>query len=125
MFELADVRYIEGAPFEWRRVLTPGLPVRLDFVEQGFAVLTPTDKFAITWDGVTHLAARGPDVPEHRCVYYWPKRHLFTLVRHLTERKESYCWLAVGLAESGDEMIFEVEQMLRPELEEVLGSHGG
>jgi hypothetical protein len=42
VFELADGRYIEGAPFEWRRVLTPGLPVRLDFVEQGLAIVTAT-----------------------------------------------------------------------------------
>jgi hypothetical protein len=74
---------------------------------------------------VTCLAARGPDVPEHRHVDDWSKTRLQAVLRHPTEPKDSYCWLAVGLAESGNEMIFEVEQMLRPELEETLESHSG
>jgi hypothetical protein len=126
VFELANVRYIEGAPMDWRRVLKPGVPVRLQFVEQGLAILKEEDNFGITWDTISYLRARGPDVPEHRRLYrprYWPRQ--FHYLAWLNEPKESYCWLAIGMAESGSEIIFEVEQMLRPELEEILSAHSG
>ena len=38
--------------------------------------------------------------------------------------KESFCWLAVSMADA-DEVIFEVENMVRPELEAFLGQHSG
>ncbi len=126
MFELPKVRYIEGAPAEWRRVLTPGLTVRLRFVEDGLAVLAAKDSFGMTWDAISYLAARGPDVPEHQQLCdrpHWNKTVAY--LAWLAEPKESYCWLAVGLAEAGSEMIFEVEEMLRPQLQDTLESHSG
>jgi hypothetical protein len=38
MLQLRDCRYIEGAPFEWRRALTPGTPVEMTFDDRGLSI---------------------------------------------------------------------------------------
>ena len=38
VFDLDDVRYIEGAPMDWRRWLTPGTPVVLRFRDTGLGI---------------------------------------------------------------------------------------
>jgi hypothetical protein len=126
MFELTEVRYLQGAPMEWRRVLTPGTWVVLHFEEAGLRVVAEAETFNLPWTTVEYLSARGPDVPEQRFDdSLWHAVLRGSLLGHMIKMSapfERFCWFAVGV-ERGQEIIFEVEQMLRPALERALDEH--
>ena len=137
MFDLPKVRYIEGAPWEWRRWLTPGVDIALRIGETGIEVFgAGGHEASMGWADVTSLEARGPDAPERRDgvdPYKSVARGTIlggwligAILGALAFRrpKEKYCWLAVGLA-SGGEMIVEVVGMVRHELQATLEAHSG
>jgi len=66
VLEFTNVRYIEGAPWEWRRWLTPGTRVTLRLDEKGIQILGPRNDAALRWSEVTVLDPRGPEEPERR-----------------------------------------------------------
>src|ERR1700688_979966 len=67
MFDLPKVRYIEGAPWERRRWLTPGVNIALRIGAPGVEVFSASgDKASLAWADVTSLEVRGPDAPERR-----------------------------------------------------------
>jgi hypothetical protein len=128
VFELTNIRYMEGAPMEWRHVLKPGVAVVLGFRDTGMEVRRDGHTITIPWENVRALSARGPDTPEQRwddrLLLPWILPNLLLHLIRISRPYESYCWLAV-VPVSGDELIFEVEQMLRPELERELEEHSG
>ena len=99
MFELTDVRYIEGAPTEWRRTLTPGVHVVLHFEEGGLRILAGGAAFDLPWTSVEALSARGPEVPEQRYIdslrMLAIRGGLLNYLIRLTRPYESYCWLCL------------------------------
>jgi hypothetical protein len=128
VFDLNDVYYNEGAPMEWRRWLTPGTAVVLRFEDTGVSIFAHDGKAALGWDEVSQLAVRGPDKPEHTP---WPGAYgtnlLIVLLAGLIVHAGSEfrrCWLAFALV-AGGEIIFEVENLLREDLERVLEQHSG
>jgi hypothetical protein len=132
VFDLSDVCYIEGAPMEWRRWLTPGTPVVLRFEATGLTIYAHDGQSHCDWQRVAAIDVRGPDEPERRymdspmpMVRPLPLLAAIAVAAAIHSRpKESYCWLAVKL-EKGGEMIFEVENILRPALQEFLDLHSG
>ena len=132
VFDLSEVRYIEGAPTEWRRWLTPGTPVVLRFEDTGLHIYAHNGQSGCGWEEVAAIDVRGPDEPERRYIdspmpmpMPMPLLAGIAVAAAIHSRpKESYCWLAVKLKRSG-EMIFEIENILRPALQEFLDLHSG
>lgn len=128
VFDLNEAYYNEGAPMEWRRWLTPGTPVVLRFEDTGVSIFAHDGKAALGWDEVSQLAVRGPDKPEHTP---WPGAFgtnlLIVLLAGLIVHAGSEfrrCWLAFALV-AGGEIMFEVENLLRDDLERILEQHSG
>lgn len=124
VFDLSGVRYIEGAPPEWRRWLSPGLSVVLRFATDELSIYSSDHSAALPWTDVDQLAARGPEEPEHRYIDRWRRSGLDILMGRTPGRKVSFSWLAVRLI-NGSEIIFEVADLLRPDLERLLEEHAG
>ncbi len=124
MFDLSDVRYIEGAPVDWRRWLTPGTPVTLRLEDLGVHVVAHGGADFLSWAGVSEIAARGSDEPDIRWVdERWPTAaDVLAGVRR--GPKSKFCWLVLVLPD-GAELIFEVLGLLRVELEDLLEEHAG
>jgi len=134
VLEFTNVRYIEGAPWEWRRWLTPGTRVTLRLDEKGIQILGPRNDAALRWSEVTVLDPRGPEEPERRngadpykslargaLIGGWL---IGAITGALAARrpKEKWCWLACGLA-AGGQIIFEIGGLVRHELQAVLEEH--
>ena len=124
MFDLANVRYIEGAPMEWRRWLTPGTRVVLRFGEKGLQTIASAGTALLPWDDVAALVVRGPDQAESRTDDFMRKPLYKSLLGITHGPKVRWSWLAVALNE-GSEIIYEVADLLRPELEQLLEDHVG
>jgi len=136
VFELPEVRYIEGAPMEWRRWLTPGTNVALRLDERGIGIIGTGHTAALRWGEVTYLETRGPEEPERRdgadpyksaargaLLGGWLIGAISGALA-LRQPKEKWCWLACGLT-AGGEIIFEVGGLVRRELQAVLEAHSG
>jgi hypothetical protein len=121
VFEL-QVRYIEGAPVDWRSWLTPGVPVTLRFLEAGIAIASEFGSASIAWASLAYLSARGPDDPQPN-VNSWEVGLPIRGIVNRVAGKVSYCWLALGYM--GGEVIFEADGILRQELEDLLARHAG
>ncbi len=135
MFDLADVRYIEGAPMGWRRWLTPGTRVVLRFSEQGVHIRAGRGETDLAWEEVSSVHVRGPEVAERRgsgpgragITGYLLAGPLIGLVAGAVAAKKpkvEFSWLAFRLV-AGGEIIFEVEGLLRDALERLLEAHSG
>ena len=124
VFDLDGVRYISGAPMAWRRWLTPGTPVVLRFEEAGVSICTASERVALRWDQIDRLDVRGPTQPESRTDSPLRRTGFELLLGRQHGPKERFSWLAVRLP--GDvEVIFEVDNLLRQDLERLLEEHSG
>jgi hypothetical protein len=109
---------------EWRRLLTPGTPVVLRFDGAGLEVRTERGVEVLAWSGVKELLSRGPKEPDIRWEDERWRTGLDVIAGVRRGPKSKFCWLAVALVDGG-EIIFEVEGLLRDELEQVLVEHAG
>jgi hypothetical protein len=131
VLDLRDVRYVEGAPFQWRRWLTPGIGVALHLADDGLTVVAPSgQRNTLTWSDVSAVDIRGPDEPDYPSgapIRLVPKRRiLFTpwfRFLHQSE-KVKYAWLAIRMTD-GTVMIFEVYGLLHDELASLVHAQRG
>jgi len=138
VFDLTEVRYIEGAPMDWRPWLTPGTGVVLRFLDDGITVFgAEGHRGHMTWGLIQTIDVRGPDQPEYPSGTRLPPAagNIFfavgVLLAYLYRRskdqlpvKVQFSWLAFRL-DDDSQMIFEVEGMLHDRLEAFLEAHSG
>ena len=124
VFDLTDVYYNEGAPEAWRTWLLPGTPVALRFAEEALTVFGAHDKVMLRYDELSHIDVRGSDRPERVKIGGSGLAGLIAAVIVNARSGFSRCWLAFGLL-AGGEILFEVENLLRDDLERLLDEHSG
>ncbi len=137
MFDLPSTRYIEGAPMEWRRWLTPGTPVVLRFEDAGICVFgVEKRRERMLWAEIASIDVRGPDEAEYPPGTRPPVPIggnpvvgvlsilvlLYLQAKDRLPKKVEFSWLAFTLHDE-TEMIFEVYGALHDRLEAFLEQH--